>query len=85
MSRSHEVSGLRAHWFRYSAQKARWTEEVNTVREEMFRTLRSYEHNLKKWQSTAEECEAQGRLGAAAYARRWALTSWYLAIYSSHP
>ncbi|KAI1786196.1 hypothetical protein LXA43DRAFT_898439, partial [Ganoderma leucocontextum] len=66
------LNSLRAHWFRYSAQKARWTEEVNTVREEMFRTINSFEHNLKEWKKTAAQREAQEKLGAAAYARRQA-------------
>ena len=64
------ISGLRAHWFRYSAQKSRWTEEVNTAREEMFRTVQSYERNLHKWTEYAEAREVKGELGAASYARR---------------
>ena len=54
------VPGLRAHWFRYSAQKSRWTEEVNTAREEMFRTLNSYRREWFDWQVCAAEREAEG-------------------------
>ncbi|KAM5534229.1 hypothetical protein V8D89_012136 [Ganoderma adspersum] len=56
------LGSLRAHWFRYK--------EVNTVREDMFRTVNSFEHNLKKWKKLATQREAQEKLGAAAYARR---------------
>ncbi|KAI1782416.1 hypothetical protein LXA43DRAFT_905863 [Ganoderma leucocontextum] len=64
------IGSLRAHWFRYSAQKSRWTEEVNTACEEMFRTVQSYKHQCDKWMNCAASREKKGELGAAAYARR---------------
>ena len=65
-------TGLKAHWFRHSALVRRWKEAVKTRREEMYRTLRSYNADRAKWLTRAGERETAGLLGSAAYARRYA-------------
>ncbi|KAI1788107.1 hypothetical protein LXA43DRAFT_975014 [Ganoderma leucocontextum] len=55
------IGSLRAHWF-----------QVTTVREEMYRTVTSYKHDLKMWRQRALDREKEGDLAAAAYARRQA-------------
>ncbi len=62
--------GLRVHWFRYSALVTRWSEEVDTEREEMFHTIKAYQRDMELWGKRAEERKALGKLGSAAYARR---------------
>ncbi|KAI9068138.1 hypothetical protein FKP32DRAFT_1609054 [Trametes sanguinea] len=73
----HEVRAfmmhkLRPHWFRCRAAKARWEEEVNIKKEEMYRSLRFFEYHQERWTRAATEAEEDGRLGAATYARRQA-------------
>ncbi len=63
-------AGFRVHWSRYSALVARWQEHVESLREDMFRTRNSYRIWRDLWQERAEQREAAGHLGAAAYARR---------------
>ncbi len=63
-------TGLRVHWFRYSALVTRWSEEVDTEREEMFHTTKAYQRDMELWGQRAVERKAAGKLGAAAYARR---------------
>ncbi|KAI0699066.1 hypothetical protein C8T65DRAFT_581576 [Cerioporus squamosus] len=64
------LESLRVHWFRYSALVTRWSEEVDTEREEMFHTTKAYRHDMQLWQKRAEERKAAGNLSSAAYARR---------------
>ncbi|KAI0691308.1 hypothetical protein C8T65DRAFT_587315 [Cerioporus squamosus] len=64
------LKSLRVHWFRYSALVTRWSEEVDTEREEMFHTTKAYRHDMEVWKKRAEERKAAGLLGSAAYARR---------------
>ena len=59
------------HWFRYSALVTRWREEIHTEHEEMFRIVKSYKHDMEEWETRAAERKAAGKLGAAAYARRY--------------
>ena len=72
---------MRVHWFRHHALTQRWTEEVKTRREEIFRTADFFADSERKWCDRAAEREQDGRRGAAAYARRyvrilyWALRS----------
>lgn len=71
---ANDQPGLKAHWFRHSALVRRWREAVYTRREEMYRTLQSYKANRVHWLACAEGHEALGNGGAAAYARRCALS-----------
>ncbi|KAI0710287.1 hypothetical protein C8T65DRAFT_575470 [Cerioporus squamosus] len=64
------LESLRVHWFRYSALVTRWSEEVDTEREEMFHTTKTFKHDMEMWQKRAEERKTAGKLGSAAYARR---------------
>ncbi|RPD52052.1 hypothetical protein L226DRAFT_474677 [Lentinus tigrinus ALCF2SS1-7] len=64
------LDSLRVHWFRHSALASRWTEEVQTEYEEMFRTVKSHKHDMNVWEERAKSRKEAGRLGAAAYARR---------------
>lgn len=70
VSRLTIETGLRVHWFRYSALCARWSEEVETEREEMFHTTKAYKRDMDLWGQRAEARKAAGNLGGAAYARR---------------
>ncbi|KAI0683387.1 hypothetical protein C8T65DRAFT_713458 [Cerioporus squamosus] len=48
------LESLRVHWFRYSALVTRWSEEVDTEREEMFHTTKTFKHDMEMWQKRAE-------------------------------
>ncbi len=68
---THDVySGMKAHWFRHCALRDRWREEQLLCREEMYRTVRFFEYGMEDWTRRAAVLEAQGRTGAATYARR---------------
>ena len=60
----------RAHWFRCSAAKARWEEEVYLLQEEMYRTVQSFKADELEWQQRAQAEDDAGRAGSAAYCRR---------------
>ncbi|RPD67803.1 hypothetical protein L226DRAFT_474379 [Lentinus tigrinus ALCF2SS1-7] len=64
------LESLRVHWFRYSALLTRWIEEVDTEREECFRTVKSFKHDMDFWEQHALNMKSKGLLGSAAYARR---------------
>ncbi|TBU36639.1 hypothetical protein BD309DRAFT_877998 [Dichomitus squalens] len=64
------ASARRVHWFRSSAFAARWTEEVNLLKEEMHRTLRFHTYRRDKWNDHTREKERMNNAGAAAYARK---------------
>ncbi|KAI0356813.1 hypothetical protein OH77DRAFT_1533775 [Trametes cingulata] len=64
------IHSVKAHWFRQNALKTRWQEEVELRREEMWRTLRFFEHEEEKWHAKAMTLQKQGQPGAAAAARR---------------
>ncbi|KAJ3557540.1 hypothetical protein NM688_g1418 [Phlebia brevispora] len=59
---------FRVYWFRSSASKSRWEEEVRLLEEEMRRTVRFFKYYKKMWSCTALKCELFGKLGRAAYA-----------------
>lgn len=50
---------------------ARWQEELNIVREEMFRCLRFFENEERAWLTRATEAEGEHRAGAVVYSRRY--------------
>ncbi|KAH9911315.1 hypothetical protein B0H21DRAFT_704746, partial [Amylocystis lapponica] len=63
----------RVHWFRRSALRTRWHEELLLVEEEMRRTLRFFGHWKVQWARTAAAHEREERVGSdarAAFARR---------------
>ncbi len=62
---------VRVNWFRMSALLAHWTEEMETLEEEMYRTVQSYTRDHERWEARAKGWSLSGRLGAAAYARRY--------------
>ena len=61
---------MRMHWFRYSAQLRRWTEQYNRVTEEMFRTIQAYKTEEVRWLERASERDREGNLGAGSHGRR---------------
>lgn len=63
-------TGVKVHWLRQSALLARWREEVNMLREEMYRTVQFFEYTIETWTLRADKHDFAGRQGAAAYARR---------------
>ncbi|OJT08177.1 hypothetical protein TRAPUB_11843 [Trametes pubescens] len=60
---------LSAHWFRHSALKMRWEEEVNVRLEEMWRTVQFFAHQEREWLERAE-IWATKYPGTAVVARR---------------
>ncbi|EIW55155.1 uncharacterized protein TRAVEDRAFT_130935, partial [Trametes versicolor FP-101664 SS1] len=64
------TNSVKVHWLRQSALLARWREEVNMLREEMYRTVQFFEYTINTWTRRAEKHDFAGRQGAAAYARR---------------
>ena len=64
---------VRVHWCRSEALRRRWQEEVATLDEEMYRTVRTYKTVKDKWLSRAKDAEGKQLLGKAAYCRRYAL------------
>ncbi|KAI0349249.1 hypothetical protein OH77DRAFT_1415382 [Trametes cingulata] len=62
---------MRSHWFRHSALKTRWEEEVNTRLEEMFRTWTFFGWQEELWLARARAWEADESPGAAVLARRY--------------
>ncbi|KAI0323717.1 hypothetical protein GY45DRAFT_1264149, partial [Cubamyces sp. BRFM 1775] len=62
----------RVHWFRSSALKKRWQEEVALLEEEMRRSIRSFDYLRRKWLGTVVTRTEAGEVGAAAYSRRQA-------------
>ncbi|KAI0364498.1 hypothetical protein BV20DRAFT_1057147 [Pilatotrama ljubarskyi] len=64
------IGSVKVHWFRQSALKSRWEEEVELRWEEMWRTLRFFEHEENKWLTKSRALHDQGLFGAAAAARR---------------
>ncbi|KAI0323993.1 hypothetical protein GY45DRAFT_1263709 [Cubamyces sp. BRFM 1775] len=61
----------RVHWFRSSALKKRWQEEVALLEEEMRRSIRFFDHLRRKWLGTVATRTEAGEAGAAAYSRRY--------------
>ncbi|KAI0706563.1 hypothetical protein C8Q76DRAFT_630169 [Earliella scabrosa] len=64
------IKHSRPHWFQCRAAKARWEEEEHLTREEMFRTLMYFARQVAEWTAHAQIAIQEGRMGAAAYARR---------------
>ncbi|TFK79239.1 hypothetical protein K466DRAFT_505889, partial [Polyporus arcularius HHB13444] len=64
----------KVHWFRSSAQYARWKEEVDILLEEMRRTIRFFVFWERWWLARAQVKEDTGERGEAAYDRRYAWT-----------
>lgn len=62
---------LRAYWFRTSAMKSRWEEEVLLLEEEMRRVKRSFAHYTQQWLERANILDLTEKRGPAAYARRY--------------
>ncbi|THG98302.1 hypothetical protein EW026_g3863 [Hermanssonia centrifuga] len=60
---------VRVHWFRTSALKERWYEQILLVQEEMRRTVRFFKYYEDDWTVAAESSKCRGR---AAYARKQA-------------
>lgn len=60
----------KVHWFRSSAQHARWQEELEILLEEMRRTIRFFVFWERWWLERAERKELAGERGEAAYNRR---------------
>ena len=60
----------RVNWGRNSALKARWTEEIELLKEEMKRTTRFCVYEQGRWMEKAEEWETCASQGFATYARR---------------
>lgn len=58
------------HWFRCRAKLARWEEEVNIKREEMFRTRAMFQYERGVWLARAASESSGGRAGRAAYANK---------------
>ncbi|KAJ2988754.1 hypothetical protein NUW54_g9011 [Trametes sanguinea] len=57
---------MKAHWFRQNALRSRWQEEMHLRREEMYRTLKFFEHHERQWKARADERMRYGDHGAAA-------------------
>ena len=66
---------FRVQWFRASASKARWEEEVRILEEEMKRSVRFYMYHKRWWERKAREEERLVRLGHAATAWRYVAIS----------
>ncbi|KAI9062143.1 hypothetical protein FKP32DRAFT_1574418 [Trametes sanguinea] len=62
----------RVHWFRSSALKKRWHEELRLLEEEMRRSLKFFSHHRRRWLDVAEKRDSDGNRGGAAYARKQA-------------
>ncbi|KAI0349199.1 hypothetical protein OH77DRAFT_121712 [Trametes cingulata] len=60
----------RAHWFRHSALKTRWEEEVNVRLEEMWRTATFFAVQEAQWLEYAKDWERAGSSGTCVTARR---------------
>ncbi|OBZ69424.1 hypothetical protein A0H81_10689 [Grifola frondosa] len=58
------------HWFRSSALKQRWDEQVRLLEEEMRRTVRFFSHFKRHWSKKADAADQLGLPGEAAYARK---------------
>ena len=69
------MSAFRVQWFRASASKSRWEEEVRILEEEMKRSVRFYMYYKRWWERRAREEEKLVRLGRAATAWRYVLVS----------
>ncbi len=61
----------RVHWFRSSALRARWQEEVRLLAEEMTRSVRFFGFQRRVWDIRAHARDATGDAAAAAYARKY--------------
>ncbi|TBU31114.1 hypothetical protein BD311DRAFT_657411 [Dichomitus squalens] len=68
--RSFLEASMRVHWFKHNALTQRWTEELKTRREEIFRSAVFFADSEREWCQRAAQREEEGRRGAAAYARR---------------
>ncbi|EKM51133.1 uncharacterized protein PHACADRAFT_199966 [Phanerochaete carnosa HHB-10118-sp] len=63
---------IKVHWFRMSALKARWEEEVVVIHEEMARTVRFFKFHQHFWLDVGEKHDESGMRGHGAYARKQA-------------
>ena len=63
-------AGMRVHWFRHHSLVLRWTEELKTRREEIYRCAEFFASYEQEWLIRATGHEHEGKQGAAAYARR---------------
>ncbi|KAI0359446.1 hypothetical protein OH77DRAFT_1501916 [Trametes cingulata] len=61
---------VKVHWLRQNALRARWKEEVLIRREEMYRTLESFQYSVALWDERARTHEVGGRQGRSAFAQR---------------
>ncbi|ETW79406.1 hypothetical protein HETIRDRAFT_452615 [Heterobasidion irregulare TC 32-1] len=59
---------LKVHWFRRSALKTRWQEQLMLVEEEMCRILRFFDYHEELWRSRVTS--GGGTAGLSAYARK---------------
>ena len=59
---------LKVHWFRRSALKMRWQEQILLVEEEMRRILRFFRYHEDLWKSRVTS--GRETAGAIAYARK---------------
>ncbi|EKM57428.1 uncharacterized protein PHACADRAFT_192577 [Phanerochaete carnosa HHB-10118-sp] len=61
---------IKIHWFRMSALKARWEEEVAVVHEEMARTVRFFKFHQHFWLDVGEKHDESEMRGHGAYAQK---------------
>ncbi|KIP12369.1 hypothetical protein PHLGIDRAFT_113846 [Phlebiopsis gigantea 11061_1 CR5-6] len=69
---NYAEAAIKVHWFRMSALKSRWWEEVEVVQEEMRRTVRFFKFSEDEWLQRGEREEEAGFEGGASYARKQA-------------
>ncbi|KAJ7059318.1 hypothetical protein C8F01DRAFT_1301916 [Mycena amicta] len=70
---AQELHDVRVQWTKAQARRDRWVEEVEIIREEMRRILRSLETVQREWNARAEGqagADAELAAGARAYAKR---------------
>ena len=61
---------IEVHWFRMSALKSRWEEEMSVVIEEMKRTVRFFKFHHDVWLQKGVSFDREGLGSTAAYARK---------------
>ncbi len=68
----HDHTVKRVHWFRSSALRARWKEEVRLLAEEMTRCVRFFAFYRQTWNARALVHDMVGKRADAAYSRKYA-------------
>ncbi|KAF7292949.1 CxC2 domain-containing protein [Mycena indigotica] len=69
---------MRVEWAKARARKERWNEEVELLREEMKRVMRSLKWEASEWQKRADEVRSDVDGTTAAGIRAYALRNVYL-------